>query len=94
LIVSPLTRTVVRGSQTTYAVTLVPSVGFNAPVNLTVTGLPSKTTGSFSPNPATGLWTLTVSTSGKSSTGTYTLTIKGTGGGQTAQTMVKLVLTR
>jgi thermitase len=91
---TPTSQTVSRGSSTTYTVAIVPA-GFTGPVTLTVSGLPSRATASFSPNPTTGSSSqLTVTTSTRSPTGTYTLTIKGTSGGLTAQTKVTLVLRR
>jgi thermitase len=93
LTATPLSQTVSRGSSTTYAVAIGPA-GFTGPVTFTVSGLPSRATASFSPNPVTGSSTLAVTTSTRSPTGTYTLTITGTSGGLTAQTKVTLVLRR
>jgi uncharacterized repeat protein (TIGR01451 family) len=81
LSVSPTTRTVTRGTSTTYAVTITPSGGFAGSVGMTVTGLPSGATGSFSPNPATTTSTLTVSTTNATPLNTNTLTITGVSGG-------------
>ncbi|HXH51393.1 MAG TPA: hypothetical protein VNM47_18805, partial [Terriglobia bacterium] len=51
---TPPSQTVTAGSNTTYTVTITPSGGFSAGVNLSVSGLPSGATSGFSPNPATG----------------------------------------
>jgi subtilase family serine protease len=79
---SPGSQTVRRGNSTTYTVTITPSGGFTGSVSLTVSGLPSRSSASFSPNPvaAGGSSTLTVSTSRQTSTGTRTLTITATSG--------------
>jgi methionine-rich copper-binding protein CopC len=89
---SPTSQTVVRGSGTSYAVTVTPANGFNGQVNLSVSGLPSRMSASFSPNPATSTSTLTLQTNRKTRTGTYQLTITGTSGGITQTTTVTLVV--
>src|SRR5206468_3266603 len=63
-------------------------------VALSVSGLPSFASGSFSPNPATGSSTLSVATSPRTPTGTYTLTIPGVSGSLTRTTTVTLVVNR
>ena len=81
-----------RNSNASYSVTVTPSNGFNNSVTLSVSGIPSGATASFSPNPiagGSGSSTLSVST-GSAATGTYTLTITGAGGGSTHQTTVSL----
>jgi hypothetical protein len=80
LSVSPTSKTVTRGRSTAFTVTISPSGGFAAAVNLGVSGLPSGATGTFSPNPATSSSTLSVRTSTTTPTGTYPLTISGTSG--------------
>jgi hypothetical protein len=98
LAVSPTSRTVARPGSTTYAVSLTSLNGFTGNVSLSVSGLPSKTSASFSPNPVTlgasGSSTLTVSADANGPRGTYTLTVTGTGGGQTHSQTVTLTLTR
>jgi hypothetical protein len=92
---TPTTRTVTHGSGTTYTVTIGPTGGFNGSVSLTVSGLPSRATSSFSVNPVTGGSgdsTLTVSTGRRTPTGTYTLTITGTSGGLIQKLQVKLTV--
>jgi Putative Ig domain len=89
---SPTSQTVTQGSGTSYTVTVTPSGGFTGSVNLSVSGLPSGASGSFSPNPTTGSSTLTVTTGSSTPTGTYPLTITGTSGSLTHTTSATLVL--
>jgi len=90
---SPVSQTIRRGRSTTYTITITPAGGFTGAVTLSVSGLPSRTTGRFRPNPTTSSSTLTISTSSRTTTGTYTLTIAGVSGGLTSATTVKLVVT-
>ncbi|HET9494860.1 MAG TPA: hypothetical protein VFR15_11580 [Chloroflexia bacterium] len=100
LSVTPTSRTVARTQSTTYTVTLASVNGFSGNVSLSVTGLPSKTTASFSPQvvavPANGsaLSTLTINTQKGGPTGTFTLTITGTSGALSHSQNVTLTLTR
>lgn len=95
---SPSSRTVNRGSSTTYTVTIARLNGFQGPVALSVSGLPSGgTMGTFSPNPITYSGTsstLTVKTASSTPTGTYTLTIPGTSGSLSHKTSVTLQVRR
>jgi N,N-dimethylformamidase beta subunit-like protein len=91
---SPSTRTVSPGGSTSYGVTISPTGGFTGLVGLSVTGLPSGATGSFTPNPATASSTLSVTTSTSTPAGTYTLTVTGIGGSLTQTTTVALTLAR
>jgi hypothetical protein len=88
---SPTSRTIRHGRSTTYTITINGLNGFTGSVNFAVAGLPSGSSGGFSPNPATTSSVLTVNTSG-GTTGTFTLTISGTGGGKTHTVTVTLVL--
>jgi fibronectin type 3 domain-containing protein len=90
---SPSSRSVTRGNSTTYTITINGLNGFSGSVSLKVSGLPSKTSSSFSPNPATTTSTLTVGTRPKAPRGTYPLTITGTSGGLTHTTSVTLTIT-
>ena len=83
LSLSPAGRTVARGSTTAYTVAINRSGGFAAQVSLSVAGLPSGATGTFSPNPASGSSTLSVRTSSSTPRGTYALTVRGTDGSLT-----------
>jgi hypothetical protein len=63
-------------------------------VNLTVSGLPSRTTATFNPASIAGSGTsvLTVSTARNGQKGTRTLTITGSGGGRSHSVNVTLVI--
>src|SRR5579859_7261164 len=77
---SPASRTVTKGSSTTYTVSTAVTSGSAQSVSLSASGLPSGTTASFSPTSVTAgsSSTMTVSTTSSTLTGTYTLTIQGT----------------
>jgi trimeric autotransporter adhesin len=81
LSISPSSVTVpLFGTTATYTVTVNRTGGFTSPVSLSVTGLPTGATATFSPNPATGSSsTLTVKVK-ITPRGTFTLTVTGTGG--------------
>jgi hypothetical protein len=87
------------GGKASYGLTLTPLLGFNGSVSLTVTGVPSNSSGTFTVNPVkltypkTGKSTLTVSTTTTTPVGTYTLTITGTSGSLTHSVHVTLVVT-
>jgi hypothetical protein len=51
LTASPTSRSIVRGQSTTYTITVNRTNGFASPVSLSVSGLPSRSTASFSRNP-------------------------------------------
>lgn len=69
------------------AVQIITQSGFAAGVTLTVTGLPSGVTATFSPatlaSPGSGMGNLTVVAASTAVTGTYTVTFTATGGGVT-----------
>jgi subtilisin family serine protease len=92
---SPTSRTVYRGSSTSYNVAITRS-GFTRSVSLSVSGLPSGATGSFSPTTTTGTSSkLSIKTTRSSTpTGVYLLTIKGTSGSLIKTTNVTLTVTR
>ena len=95
---SPSSRTVVRGSNTTYTTTVTALNGFSGTVGLSLTGCPTQTTCTFSPAsltlpPSPNNSTLTVSTTRKAHAGTYTLTIRGTSGALQHSTNVTLIIT-
>jgi hypothetical protein len=76
-------------SGTTYAY-VNPQYGFTGSVNFSVSGLPSGVTASFSPNPATGSSTLTLTASSSTAIGQYPLTVTGTSGSLIATTSISL----
>jgi len=90
----PSSRTVSRhGGSVTYTVTITPSNGFTGTVTLSVSGLPSRASAGFNPEPATTSSTLTVNTSNGTTATSYTLIIKGVSGSLTHTTTVTLVVT-
>ncbi len=91
---TPVSRSVEQGSSTSYLVS-VTATAVSGDIGLTVSGLPSGATYSFTSNnqPAPYTSTLTISTSGTTPTGTYTLTITGAGGGVTGTAHVTLEVT-
>ncbi len=93
--VSPTSGSVVRGGSTTTTVSLTSIAGFAETVVLSVSGLPSGATESFSPSSGTPNFTstLTISTASTTPTGTYSITIKGTGGGKTHSCTYTLTVT-
>jgi hypothetical protein len=78
LSVSPSSGTINQGQHTTYKVTIHPTNGFNQPVSLAVTGLPTGAIVTWNPNPARNSSKLTVHTSPDGGTGSFTLTVTGT----------------
>jgi len=95
---SPSSKSVVRGSSTSYSVTANPLNGFTGPVALSASGLPAGATASFAPNPLnlpqSSSSTLTVSTSGTTKPGSYSLSITGSSGSLTHSTSVTLQIRR
>jgi PKD repeat protein len=94
LSVTPTSRTISRGQSTTYTVTITSGPGFWSPVNLTVSGLPSRATAAFNPSSITGSGTsvLTISTARNVQKGNRTITITGTGGGRVHSADVTLII--
>jgi hypothetical protein len=90
---SPSSRSVSPGTQTTFNVAITPSNGFAGSVQLSVSGLPGRTSASFNPSSATTSSTLTVSTNRRTGRGTYTLTITGTSGSLKHSFQVSLTVT-
>jgi hypothetical protein len=93
---SPTSQSVAAGSNTSYTITAAPVDGFTGAVSLTVSGLPTGASGTFSPSSisgGSGASTLNVSTTSSTAAGTYTLTAKGTSGSLTETTTVTLTIT-
>jgi hypothetical protein len=88
---TPTTLDVCSPNSVDYTINLTAIVGFNSPVTLSTSALPTGATAAFSTNPVTptGSSILTV-TSGTAATGTYTITVSGTGGGETHTTDITL----
>jgi hypothetical protein len=80
---TPSSNTIVQGNPASYTTSVGSLNGFTAGVGLTVSGLPSGATATFTPPSVTGsgMSTLAVSTTGSTPPGSYTLTITGTSGG-------------
>ena len=93
LSVSPTSQSVRAGNAASYTVTINSLNGFAGSVTLSVTGLPSGSTATFTPNPATSTSTLTVQTV-RGVRGTFTLTITGASGSLTHSTTAKLTVKR
>jgi uncharacterized membrane protein len=89
LMPDPDTLKVVQGSSGSAQIIINPDNGF---VNLSISGLPSGVTASFSSNPAVNnsLLTLTVSTT--AAQGTFTITVTGNQDGLTASTTIALTV--
>jgi outer membrane protein assembly factor BamB len=77
---SPSAQAVPLGKSGTYTVTISPMSGFAGSVALSVTGLPSGATATFSPSSTTSSSTLTVQVAHNARLTTSTLTIRGTSG--------------
>ncbi len=82
LTINPTSQSVRGGSQVSYTVTLASVNGFTGSVALSVSGLPSGSTGTFSPTSVTGTGAsvLTITTA-PNPRGTFTFTVSGTSGG-------------
>ena len=92
LAAAPASRTIARGGSTTFDVTIT-RVNFTGSVALTVSGVPSKATASFSPPATTGTSaTLTFSSQKPVKAGSYTLTIQGAGGALSSAATVTVVI--
>jgi hypothetical protein len=85
LSITPSSVSVARnGGTATYTVAITRTGGFSSPLTMSVSGLPSGITGTFSPNPATGSsTTLTVTVAKTSARGTFPFTVSATGGSPT-----------
>ncbi len=91
----------VQGSNGTSTVTISGRNGFTGSVSLSVTGLPTGTTASFAPNPASfaagagsAASTLTFATSAATAPGTYPVQVTGTSGAITRHATVSLTVTQ
>jgi len=88
---TPWVESLTSGSSSNFPVTVNSLAGFTgSSVTLSMSGLPSGVTASFSATPNS---TLTISTSGSVANGIYAATITGTGGGITRTAPVTLVIT-
>lgn len=94
LSVSPASQSIKRGATATYTVAITPANGFSGSVTLSLTGQPSGSTVTFTPNPATSGSTLTVKTLSSTTRKAYTLTIKGVSGSLSHTTTASLTVTK
>jgi outer membrane protein assembly factor BamB len=78
---APTSRIVTAGAATTYLVSVWPNSSLTGNVDLSLSGLPAGTTGSFTPASTSSSSTLTIQSSHKTATGTATLTITGRSAG-------------
>ena len=95
LSVSPLSGDVAQSSSRTYTVTLNPSGVFSGALTLSVSGLGTGLTGSFSPtsiSSAAPTSTLTIAASATAALGSDAFTIRGTGGGLTLTATATVVV--
>jgi hypothetical protein len=89
LVADPNKLSIVQGSTGTSTIILDPDNGL---VNLSISGLPSGVTASFSPNPAISNSLLTLNVSTTATEGTFTLTVTGYQDGLTASTTIALTI--
>lgn len=91
---TPSSQTVTQGNNATYTTSISAVNGFTGTASLSVSGLPTGASASFSPASISGSGsaTLTVSTASTTPAGTYTLTITGTSGTLTHSATVTLVV--
>jgi hypothetical protein len=92
--VTPSRQTIRRGSSGRFAVSIAALNGFTGTVNLSITGLPSRTSARFSQSPiaASGTSALTVRAGEHAPRGTYTLTITGSSGSLSHSDTVALTI--
>ena len=89
---TPSSQTVAAGSAATYTIQVSGTNGFHGTVSLQLSGLPSGATGSFSPINASGVSTLTVTTTNSTPGGSSTVTVMGTSGNLSHSTSFTLVV--
>ncbi|HLJ85729.1 MAG TPA: hypothetical protein VKZ53_02845, partial [Candidatus Angelobacter sp.] len=93
---SPSSLSVTQGGSVSTTVSSAVTGGFNSAVSLSVTGLPSGVTASFSPAslaaPGSGNSTLTFSTTTAAAAGTFNATVNASGGGVTHSTTVAVTI--
>ena len=92
LTASPTSYSVAQSGSQTGSISVTGSGGFNGSVTLSASGLPSGVTAAFSPNPTTGVSSLTVKASSKAATGSFAVTITGASGSLTANTSLALTV--
>ncbi len=92
LTTSAAALTVVQSTTGAASITVAPSNGFNAAVALTVSGLPSGVTASFSPASTTTASTLSFAASASATAGAATVIVTGKSGSLTATVNIALTV--
>ena len=94
LTVSPASRTVDAGGSTTATVSTATTAGGAQPMSLSVSGLPSGATASFSPASVIsgGSSTISITTSASTPSGNYGITVIGTNSSTTRTTLLRLTV--
>ena len=94
---SPASLSIADGNQGISTITSTISGGFDSPVNLSASGMPSGMTVGFNPNPiptpGSGNSTMTITVASGTATGTYPLTVAGSGGGIQQNATVTVTVT-
>ena len=90
--IAPVSQRVIQGQSVGYTLTLTGTHGFNTPVTLGVTGLPTGANASWQTNPLVpnGSSVLTITTLSNTPVGSYTVTINASGGGLSHTAQVTL----
>ena len=93
----PPSLTIAQGNQRNSTIATFVSGGFNSPITLSASGVPSGATVSFDPNPipapGAGTSTMTVMVGSNTPVGIYPITVTGSGGGIKQTTTVNLTVT-
>ncbi len=93
---SPPSLPIQQGNQGTSTITASISGGFNSPISLSASGMPSGTTVSFNPStipaPGSGNSTMTITVGASTPVGTYPITVTGNGNGVQQNTTVTLTV--
>jgi hypothetical protein len=94
---SPSLQSVTQGGSLTYTAMISPLNGFTGTTSLSVSGLPTGTTGTFNPTTISGgngSSKLTVTTGSTTPTGVYTVTVRATSGSLTHTGTATLVVSK
>ncbi len=92
LAATPSAVTVGANATTSSTILVTPEYGFTGNVSLSISGLPSGVTASFSPTSTSGSSTLTLTGSSSVTPGASTLTVTGTSGSLTVTTSITLTV--
>ncbi len=93
---SPTSLTLAQGGSGLVTLTTTVSGGFNSPVSLSASGLPTGVSATFNPAsiaaPGSGTSQITLSADSSAATGTYAITLSAAGGGRTHSVPVSLTI--